>query len=251
MESIVIADRYELGEVIGQGGEARVYRARDKAHNITVAVRVALHPRTQMAHDTPTPYHPGWVRLIASGNDTRIGAYQVLELLEGRTLAQMMAAEPLDAHQWREFVSASLAAVSALHSAFWVHGDLNADNFFLADGGWKLLELPFLRFDAPQSRTAAFGSIYTLAPEQIDGAPADARSDLYALGCLYYHAASGAWPHPGATAQEVAIHCLRFPPEPLAEKAPNLPASWSNWVMTLLPRRPEARPAPDLVRPPF
>jgi serine/threonine protein kinase len=104
-----------------------------------------------------------------------------------------------------------------------------------------LLELPFFRFDPPAGRSALFGSIHTLAPEQIDGAAPSVSADLYSLGCLYYYAASGAHPHPGASSQEVAIHCLRFSPEPLREKAPALPAPWSDWVMILLAREPGQR----------
>jgi serine/threonine-protein kinase len=142
---------------------------------------------------------------------------------------------------WRTFVGQSLDAVDALHAAGWVHGDLNADNLFQSSTGWKLLELPFYRFAPPAKRSALFGSIHTLAPEQIDGAPADALSDLYSLGCLSYYAAAGTYPHPGANSREVAIHCLRFPPEPLGEKAPGLPAPWCDWVMTLLAREPAQR----------
>ncbi len=67
-----------------------------------------------------------------------------------------------------------------------------------------------------------FGSIYTLAPEQINGAAPDARSDLYALGCLYYYAAAGRWPHTGRTVQEVAISALLHTPTELREAAPGL-----------------------------
>jgi serine/threonine protein kinase len=191
------------------------------------------------------------VHFVAAGNDAQLGAYQVLELLEGQTLAQLIAAGPLDAATWRGFVTASLDAVGALHDVFWVHGDLNADNFFATPDGWKLIELPFLRLDPPKGRTAAFGSIHTLAPEQIDGAPPDARSDLYSLGCLYYYAASGTWPHPGPTAQDVAIHCLRFAPEPLADKAKSLPAPWCEWVMHFLARQPGERPSTARLPLPF
>ena len=163
-------------------------------------------------------------------------------MLEGRTLGQSIRSRPLEPRDWRFFVDESLDAVEALHAAGWVHGDLNADNFFQTASGWKLLELPFLRLDPPEERSPLFGSIHTLAPEQIDGAQADVATDLYALGCLYYYAASGAYPHPGANEQEVAIHCLRFAPDPLEEKAAGLPAAWCGWVMGLLERDPGGRP---------
>jgi len=241
MENTLIDGRYLLVSSLGSGGEARVFRARDSVTGSDVAVRLPLQSGTQGTSGQPPFFHDGWVRLLESGNDPDLGAYQAFEFLEGRTLGQFIQGRPLDAGEWRTFVEETLEAVEALHQAGWVHGDLNADNFFHTAAGWKLLELPFFRFDPPPGRSALFGSIHTLAPEQIDGARADARSDLYALGCLYYYAASGAYPHPGATSQEVAIHCLRFAPESLSEKAPGLPAAWSDWVMTLLARDPQHR----------
>jgi serine/threonine protein kinase len=236
MENTLIDNRYLLLAAIGSGGEAHVFRAQDKSTEEDVAVRLALRTGTFTAPEQPASFHDGWVRLLAAGADPHHGAYQVFELLEGRTLGQLIRSRPLNRKDWRFFVDESLDAVEALHDSGWTHGDLNADNFFQTASGWKVLELPFLRFDPPKGRSALFGSIHTLAPEQIDGAMPDVRSDLYSLGCLYYYAASGTWPHPGANAQEVAIHCLRFAPDPLGEKAPGLPALWSAWVMNLLAR---------------
>ena len=242
MENTLIDGRYLLLAAIGSGGEARVFRARDQSTGTDVAVRVTLQPRPQTAHPAPADQHPGWVRLLGLGADPKYGAYHVFELLEGRTLAQV---SPLSNEEWRAFVDQAFAAVEALHAGGWVHGDLNADNFFQTERGWKLLELPFQRPDAPTGRSAVFGSIHTLAPEQINGASPDIQTDLYALGSLYYYAASGVYPHPGTTSVEVAIHCLRFPPEPLAEKAPALPTAAAAWVMQLLARDPRDR-APSL-----
>ena len=99
----------------------------------------------------------------------------------------------------------------------------------------------FLRAAVPAARSPAFGSIHTLAPEQLQGRVADARSDLYALGCLYYYAAVGEYPHVGATSQEIAISLLRFSPTPLREKMPGWPVEASSGVMKLLERDPERR----------
>jgi serine/threonine protein kinase len=234
MEDTLIAGRYELLEVIGSGGEARVYRARDATSDSEVAVRVGLQPILSESTSSATlpSFHANWVMLLDQGLDAVHGSYQVFELLEGQSLRQWVKSDPLDSEDWRIFVDQSLDAVDA---------DINADNFFATAAGWKLLELPFLRLQPPGHRSAIFGSIHTLAPEQIDGTRADVRSDLYSLGCLYYYAASGTYPHPGGTSQEVAIHCLRFDPEPLAEKAPRLPAPWSAWVMNFLARDPNER----------
>lgn len=241
MISARIADRYVLLAALGAGGEARVFRARDERNGGEVAVRLALGEVKSVVSAPPAHTHDGWVRFIDSGVDSQHGAYQVFELLEGQTLGEIVKTAPLPRDEWRAFVDQSLAAVKAVHLANWVHGDLNADNFYRTKAGWKLLELPFHRFETPAGRSAMFGSIYTLAPEQIDGEKPGVRSDLYALGCLYYYAACGKWPHPGDTIREIAIERLMHAPPNLREQAPGLPAAWAEWVMKLLAPNPKHR----------
>jgi serine/threonine protein kinase len=239
-----IASRYRLEEKIGTGGEARVFRARDLVTGGDVAVR--LSPRNYnpaLEREIPDG-HRGWVQLLDCGFDPAQGTYAVFELLQGETLGAMTARGPLTLDAWLDFARQSIEAVGALHRAGWIHGDVNADNFFL-DGGitWKLLELPFYHAVPVEQRSPLFGSIYTLSPEQLSGRLPDARSDLYALGCLYYKAASGSYPHAGGNAAEIAVGRLRFPPASLGELAPGFPASRAGWIMRLLERDPGDRPA--------
>lgn len=239
-----IAARYRLQETIGTGGEARVFRAHDLVDGVEVAVRL-LPPGEApgTAHEIPM-HHPGWVRLLDRGVDPEHGAYTVLELLRGETLGAMVRNRPLLPDACLEFVRQSLDAVEALHHAGWVHGDLNADNFLLDAGvAWKLLELPFHHAGLVKNRSPLFGSIYTLAPEQFGGQMASVRSDIYALGCLYYYAACGRYPHADGNEAEIAVGRLRFPAEPLHERAPNLPSALTGWIMRLLEREPDDRPA--------
>ena len=153
-----------------------------------------------------------------------------------------MVSGPFGPNDWRSFVDQSLDAVEALHEAGWIHGDLNADNFFRADSGWKLLELPFSRFDPPEGALRDFGSIHTLAPEQIDGAQPDVRSDLYALGSSIISPPGGQiapWP---ANRREIAIDRLRFRPI-CAGKRPDCPGRGS------LGDEPDTRPSPSTAFP--
>ncbi len=242
MKDTLLNQRYRLLEPIASGGEAQVWRARDEASNIEVAVRMAKRYGAFSTVPLPPPPHPGWVRLLDSGTGPGQGIWQIFELLPGPTLSTLVKSGPLDPESWRAFALQSLDAVAALHNAGWVHGDLNAENFIHAGPRWKLLELPFLRFDPPSARTALFGNIYTLSPEQIAGNHANAQSDLYALGCLYYAAASGEFPHAVGTNVQIAIERLRFDAAPLSAKAPAFPPAWTAWVMTLLARDPQNRP---------
>jgi serine/threonine protein kinase len=247
MECMVLNQRYEIGEPIGAGGEAHVHRARDVVTGVEVALR--LSP-TSGTGDVPSPLHqtpeqhPGWVRLLDRGVDEAHGAYAVFELLHGETLGAMVARGPIPANAWQRFTRQSLETVGALHRAGWVHGDLNADNFLLHDGTtWKLLDLPFHQSAPAEKRSPLFGSIQTMAPEQFAGKGPDVRSDLYALGCLYYAAASGVYPHAGGSEAEIAIGRLRFPPAPLQGLAASLKPDKAAWVMRLLEINPMNRPA--------
>ncbi len=212
MISTRIADRYVLLAPLGSGGEGPASSARAMSRagaKSRCGWRWGRSPRLCPPRRRPgtsagsTSSIPAWIRST--------GAYQVFELLEGKTLGEMIKDGAMDAGTWRPFVDQSLDAVEAVHLANWAHGDINADNFMLTGGGWKLIELPFFHFETPVQRSAIFGSIYTLAPEQIDGAKPSVRSDLYSLGCLYYYAAAGRWPQEGSTIQEIAISRLMRP----------------------------------------
>jgi serine/threonine-protein kinase len=244
--TMIVAGRYELGEPLGAGGEARVFRAHDRATGEEVAMRI----KAESAGDAPLPpspptLHPGWVRLLDRGVDPACGTFVTCELLRGETLGARVSRQPLATSAVLEFARQALDAVGALHAAGWVHGDLNADNFLFHEGRtWKLLELPFHHGAPPETRSALFGSIYTLAPEQIAGRPPDTASDLFALGCLSYYAASGHYPHGDGSGAEIAIGRLRFAPAPLGDLAPHLPARLGAGIMRLLARDPVDRP-PD------
>ena len=241
----LLGGRYQQLEVLGEGGEARVHRAFDTVDGKEVALRLPKNPRSANHRGGPVRRHSGWVEVLGTGEDEAAGIYQVLELLRGETLRHLVQRAPLTEGEWANFVTESLAAVEALHEAGWVHGDLNAENFMFISGTgqWKLLELPFLHFSPLKERSTAFGSIHTIAPEQLQGKAADARSDLYALGCLYYYAASGEWPHAGNRSQDVAISILRFSPPELSEKAGRLSREKAAGVMRLLERDPARRGA--------
>jgi serine/threonine protein kinase len=239
----IIAGCYQLEAKIGSGGEARVFRARDLVLGIEVAIRLPLRPASAQRTVPPPEQSPGWVRLLTCGHDETHGPFQVFELLSGKTLRALVEETPLRAAAWRSLVHESLDAVGAVHAAGWVHGDLNANNFILtSDARWKLLELPFHSFAPPETRSTLFGSIQTLAPEQIDGASPSPLTDLYSLGCLYYYAASGTYPNAGGAVADIAVDRLRFPAAPLAGKASGLTGRETGWVMRLLEREPRNRP---------
>ncbi len=245
-----IGNRYSLGPLIGQGGEAKVYAAWHHVAQIPVAIRVPLKPPTGYP-PLDLPHFVGWVRCWDIGNDPVLGDYQVLEYLDGCTLAQFISdnGRLRVYHEGREFIYQTISALIALHHVKWVHADLHPSNFFRHTSQeedfkgallWKLLELPFLSY-FPENRTnPTFGSIYTMAPERIDGQPPSFLSDLYSLGCTYYYALSGRYPHLGNNSAEIAIGHLHFDPEPLHEIT-DVSLALSRWVQKMMARKPEDR----------
>ena len=108
----VIANRYEVGELLGTGGEANVFIARDRETGADVALRIS-GPQA-FAEKQPGEFHPNWVRLLDHGTDTETH-YQIFELLRGETLRAKVTRSPLVLAAWLAFVRQSLDAVEALH----------------------------------------------------------------------------------------------------------------------------------------
>jgi serine/threonine protein kinase len=147
----------------------------------------------------------------------------------------------------RDFIIQTLNSIHRLHSHDWVHGDISAENLvfqtmtdedFRNIKMWKLLDLPFLSYFPENRHKPLFGSLYTMAPERFEGKAPDYRSDLYSLGCLYYLALKGTFPHIGSRA-EIAIGHVKFEPE-LLDFGPDdtlLP----EWVAKMMHKNPEKR----------
>src|SRR5471032_2409032 len=107
MQNTLIDGRYQLLDVIGSGGEARVFRARDTMTGNDVAARLALKPVTYAPPDTLPFFHPNWVQFFHWGVDPQQGAYQIFELLEWPTLHELIQPGPLDPAAWRSLADQS------------------------------------------------------------------------------------------------------------------------------------------------
>jgi serine/threonine-protein kinase len=139
--------------------------------------------------------------------------------------------------------------MALLHEQKWLHGDLHPENLiwqelqeedFRGSRLWKLLELPFLSYFPERRQNPTFGSIYTIAPERLAGQEPTFKSELYSLGCIYYYALTGQFPHVGKNAVEVAIGHLQFEPEPIPA-AYGVPPDLEAWLFCLLAKKPENR----------
>ncbi len=221
--------QYEILEPIGAGGMGEVYRARDSRLDRDVAIKVmspsvASDPEMRRRFETEARAiaalsHSAIVSIheLAVVNDLPVA---VMELLQGQTLRTRLQAGPLT---WREAVqvAASIAdGLAAAHMRGIIHRDLKPENVFLtSDGAVKILDfgLALQRDILPTEEgptivhTAAnvvMGTFGYMSPEQVSGGRVDARSDIFALGCLIYEMVSGRRRFAGNTPQEIIAQLL-------------------------------------------
>jgi serine/threonine-protein kinase len=201
-----LADRYELGEVIGRGGMGTVYRAVDSVLSRPVAVKVL--PGALVDHD-PTSVarferearaaaalnHPAVVAVYDTGADDT-SRFIVMELIVGRGLEAILRQDgPLDPDRAAAIATRVADALAAAHAAGIVHRDIKPANVMVAsDGTVKVLDFGIARaIDGTTLTQSArvLGTAAYMSPEQASGQPADERSDIYSLGCVLYAMLAG------------------------------------------------------------
>jgi len=192
-----LSERYRLERVIGAGGMATVWRARDETLGRPVAVKVmsdalAADPAyvERFAREAQTAArisHPNLVQ-IYDYSAAAAQPYLVMEYVEGGTLAQRAAKRPLGAAEARRLACDLLSAIARVHDAGVLHRDIKPANVLLgADGRARLTDFGIARLEDSTRLTQpghVIGTLRYLAPELIEGAPPSRRSDLYAVGVL-------------------------------------------------------------------
>ncbi len=245
----------EIGALVGAGGMGEVYRARDTRLDRTVAVKV-LTPRAGGDSDLRTRFerearavsslnHPHICALFDVGHSDGID-YLVLEFLEGETLDARLAKGPLPVDQALRFALEICDALERAHRQGLTHRDLKPANVMLTRSGTKLLDFglakPRVAAIAPSGSGAESGSassppssmatrvttpltregtivgtVQYMAPEQIEGREADARTDIWAFGCLLYEMLSGRPAFPASTPASLIAAILERQPAPLGD----------------------------------
>jgi eukaryotic-like serine/threonine-protein kinase len=204
---------YEVLSVVGAGGMGEVYRARDTRLGRIVAIKVLgghLSDKSELrerfereAHAVANLNHPHICVLHDVGREGDID-YIVIEYLEGDTLATKLANGPLPLTQALTIATQVADALDAAHRQGITHRDLKPANIMLTKSGAKLLDFGLAKLHAPQgdattvptvvaasSAGMIVGTIQYMAPEQLEGKPADARSDIYALGAVIQEMLTG------------------------------------------------------------
>ena len=232
----VFDDRYEIQELIGEGGMSIVYKAQDLRLNRSVAVKIM---REEMAadeefrrtfcaeaHAVAMLSNPNIVAVYDVSHSDEI-EYIVMELVDGITLRQYM--DRRGALQWREvlhFTRQIARALAHAHERGIIHRDIKPQNIMmLRDGTVKVEDfgIAALENEVYENDGQAIGSIHYIAPEQARGELPDARSDIYSLGIVMYEMLTAQKPYEGETIAEIAVKHLSadaVPPHELVEDVP-------------------------------
>jgi CheY-like chemotaxis protein len=263
----VLDGKYLLGEKIGAGGFGTVFRAKHLDLERAVAVKVF---RPSPGNDTLIGLarfraegvracrleHPNIVAVLDSGTTDGGIAYLVMELLEGRSLAEELAQSgPMSVARCIEIAVPVCRALAEAASRQMVHRDIKPSNVFLHRGRdgevVKLVDFGIAKlFGEPElpdedlTRSGAIvGSPAYMSPERLLGDPYDDRSDVYSLGVVIYQMVSGRMPFEAKSgSRAMAVRSLVEAPVPLAERVADLPPGLDAIVMSALARDPARRP---------
>ncbi len=259
-------ERYEIRGKVGQGGLGAVYRGYDMRMNREVAIK-----RISVANDDPdlleestrqlieeagalaSLQHPHIVTIYDVGSDED-GPYVVMELINGKTLDELIERAPLTWPDFRELAIQTMEALIAAQELDLIHGDIKPANLMLTwlpSGKFQMKIVDFGLATLTQSQSKedlekleeVFGSIFFMAPEQFERVPIDARTDIYAMGCVYYQALAGTYPYLGETSHAVMMAHLDHAVTPIQDLREGLPTWACEWIMWMLNRMPDDRPA--------
>ncbi len=255
----VLGNRYRIQRLLGRGGMGAVYLADDEVLGEPVALKIisslwsadptALVDRFRReASAARKVSSPNVIRIHDLG-ETRDGLlYLSMEYFPGRTLSDMLAARGrLSAPDLRDIVGQICDGLAAAHDAGVVHRDLKPQNVLVGErNAVKLIDFGLAKTAFLASLTATglmMGTPQYMSPEQVRGKDCDARSDLYSLGALAYHAATGHPPFEGDNPIAIGFaHCSEDPAPP-RELCPDVPEALSDMILRALAKDPKQRPA--------
>ncbi|HEX2044783.1 MAG TPA: protein kinase [Gaiellaceae bacterium] len=252
----LVADRYELEELVGEGGMSTVFRARDTVLERRVALKV-LHEHhardpeyverfRREARAIARLAHPNIVTVIDRGQ-WRGRQFIVFEHVSGETLKDLVAREgPLPVDRALSLAHQVARALAFAHDAGIVHRDVKPQNVLVdADGAAKVMDFGIARSLDPDDELTQTGTLLGtsdyISPEQASGARVDERSDQYSLGVLLYELLTGEVPYPGPNLMAVAVRHLRDPVPSVRARRPGVPPRVDAIIGRAMAKRPTDR----------
>jgi Tol biopolymer transport system component len=261
---------YEIGAPLGAGGMGEVYRARDTRLDRSVAIKIlpahladkadAGERFEREARTISSLNHPSICQLHDVGTQDGV-RYLVMELLEGETLAERLRRGPLPMEQVLRYGAEISTGLQAAHRCGVVHRDLKPGNIMLTKSGAKLMDFGLAKGMTPTKPLSAeltatltsshptpltqqgtiVGTFQYMAPEQVEGKEADARSDIFSLGAVLYEMVCGKRAFEAKTLVSVAASILEKEPEPIRTLQPLTPPSLERAIRKCLAKDPDER----------
>ncbi len=258
---------YEIVSPLGAGGMGEVYRARDSRLVRDVAIKVlpthlSSDPSSRQRLDREAKAvsklsHPHICTLHDIGHQDGMD-FLVMELLEGETLEHRLTKGPLPPEQTLRFAGQIADALTKAHKMGITHRDLKPSNIMLTQAGAKLMDFGLAKEMGPASLATALtemtadqakltvegtiiGTFQYMAPEQLEGKEADARTDIFALGEVIYEMATGKPAFSGKSRASLIAAILTTEPPPIAQLHPMTPPALERVVRKCLSKDPDDR----------
>ena len=255
---------YEIVALIGAGGMGEVFEARDPRLNRTVAIKVLIddlssQPEARARFEREARAiaglnHPHIATLHDIGRHEHTD-FLVMELLEGQTLAELLARGPLPLPRALAYAIEIAGALDQAHRHGVIHRDLKPGNVMITRSGVKLLDfgLAKLRPSSISGVTvvakgadvtaegAILGTLQYMAPEQLEGSEADARTDIFAFGTVLHEMVTGKRAFDGKSRMSLMGSILRDTPPPVSTVERTAPAALDRLIATCLAKDPEDR----------
>jgi serine/threonine protein kinase/Tol biopolymer transport system component len=254
--------QYEIISPLGAGGMGEVYRARDTRLNRDVAIKVlpgllSADPDRMLRFESEARAaaalnHPNILAVYQMGTYARV-PYLVSELLEGKTLAEMLKAGPISLRKVIDYGVQTAHGLAAAHEKGIVHRDLKPENLFITkDGRVKILDFGLAKVmppkDSPAHRSPtltqpgmAVGTVGYMAPEQVRGQATDYRSDIFAFGAILCEMVVGKQTFQRPTSADTISAILNDEPPPIAQLGSDTPLALERVIRRCLEKSPELR----------
>jgi serine/threonine protein kinase len=251
-------NRYRVTGLLGTGGMARVYRARDELLGREVALKVLSERLSsdrsfverfrREAQNAAGLNHPNIVALYDYGDEDK-RYFIVMELIEGRSLSEVLDEDgALMPERAAEIARDTANGLGRAHEAGIVHRDIKPHNIMITNNGQtKVTDFGIARAlgggaEATMTQTGmVIGTAAYLSPEQAQGNPVDARSDVYSLGCVLHESLTGDAPFSGDTPLSIAYKHVRETPERASAVNSDVPEALDAIVMKAMSKNPDNR----------
>ncbi len=251
----IISGRYEIIKSIGEGGMANVYVGYDTILNRKVAIKVL---RGDLANDekfvrrfqrealsASSLSHPNIVEMYDVGEDDGI-YYIIMEYIEGKTLKQLIKKRgSITLSEAIDIMLQLTDGITQAHDSYIIHRDLKPQNILIKDDGTiKITDFGIavaLNSTQLTQTNSVMGSVHYIPPEQASGKGSTIRSDIYAMGILFYELLTGSLPFRGDNAVEIALKQMHDPIPSVRKKNPSIPQSVENIILKATAKNPKNR----------